>query len=434
MADQSISIRLAVTDGGKVKAELVDIGASGQKALERIRDAAQPASRGLQALDAAGGALRGKMQEMAGSAGAFGTALRTLGPAGLAAAAGVGAITAAIGFAIIKAREAIDHFSALNDQAARIGMSVEGFQSLTYAFGAIGVDAEQTEKAFTKLNDAIGKVLEQGADAPTEVKQAFDALGISMADVQKHGDDLDWMIAAMAEGFSHLTTTAEKTIVAKALMGREAAKLVPLLEQGAAKLREEQQAAADAGAVLGKDLVEHLDRAGDRLDALDKVMAVQSARTFGDFADIVVEARQTVADLWVGLNDLLDAARQELGPSVFDDIAKAAWAPRCRCRLWRCSPCASGRRASCPARSTRSTSSPAASAATGTRRAAPGSGGRARSRRRTSGTRCSTRRGRRRPRTRRSTSPASPGGTASPAQRGVSSTASSTPRPRSTTP
>ena len=91
MADQSISIRLALTDGGKVKAELVDIGASGQKALERIRDAAQPASRGLQALDVAGGAVRGKMQEMAGSAGALGAGLTRLGPGGLAAAAGVGA-------------------------------------------------------------------------------------------------------------------------------------------------------------------------------------------------------------------------------------------------------------------------------------------------------------------------------------------------------
>src|SRR5512144_564695 len=35
MADQSLAIRLALTDGGKVKAELVDIGASGQRALER---------------------------------------------------------------------------------------------------------------------------------------------------------------------------------------------------------------------------------------------------------------------------------------------------------------------------------------------------------------------------------------------------------------
>src|SRR5512132_574202 len=218
MADQSISIRLALTDGGKVKAELVDIGASGQKALERIRDAAQPASRGLQALDVAGtavrgkmqemagGALRGKMQEMAGSAGTLGAGLTRLGPGGLAAAAGVGAVTVALGLVINRAREAIETFDALDDQAARSGASAESFQELVYAFGQIGVKADATETALTRLNDVIGDVMIQGAKTPAEVARAFDQLGISMADVQKHGDDLDWMLAAMAEGMKNLGT------------------------------------------------------------------------------------------------------------------------------------------------------------------------------------------------------------------------------------
>ncbi len=178
MADQSISIRLALTDGGKVKAELVDIGASGQKALERIRDAAQPASRGLQALDVAGTAVRGKMQEMAGSAGALGAGLTRLGPGGLAAAAGVGGITVALGLVIGRAREAIDTFDALDDQAARIGTSAESFQELVYAFGQIGVKADATETALTRLNDVIGDVMIQGAKTPPEVARAFDQLGI----------------------------------------------------------------------------------------------------------------------------------------------------------------------------------------------------------------------------------------------------------------
>jgi hypothetical protein len=197
MADQSLSIRLALTDGGKVKAELADIGASGQKALERIRDAAQPASRGLQALDVAGTAVRGKMQEMAGSAGALGAGLTRLGPGGLTAATGVGAVTVALGLAINRAREAIETFDALDDQAARIGTSAESFQELVYAFGQIGVKADATETALTRLNDVIGDVMIQGAKTPPEVARAFDQLGISMVDVQKHGDDLDWMLAAM---------------------------------------------------------------------------------------------------------------------------------------------------------------------------------------------------------------------------------------------
>src|SRR5512147_1660755 len=244
MADQSISIRLALTDGSKVKAELVDIGASGQKALERIRDAAQPASRGLQALDVAGGALRGKMQEMAGSAGALGAGLTRLGPGGLAAAAGVGGITVALGLVIGRAREAIEAFNALDDQAARIGTSAESFQELVYAFGQIGVKADASETALTRLNDVIGDVMIQGAKTSPEVARAFDQLGISMADVQKHGDDLDWMLAAMSEGMKNLGTQAERTAVAKALMGKRAAALLPLLAEGAQRLDAERPGGA----------------------------------------------------------------------------------------------------------------------------------------------------------------------------------------------
>lgn len=51
MAERDLAIRLAVVDGGKVKATLNDVGVSGVRALQRIEEAARPASRALQALD-----------------------------------------------------------------------------------------------------------------------------------------------------------------------------------------------------------------------------------------------------------------------------------------------------------------------------------------------------------------------------------------------
>src|SRR5512144_205096 len=99
----------------------------------------------------------------------------------------------------------------------------------------------------------------------------------------------------MAEGFAHVRTQAEKTTIAKALFGREGAKLIPLLEQGAAKVREEQQAAADAGAVLGGDLVEAYDKMGDRLDAAEKKLNVQKARIFPEAAEAAVHYGEAVA-------------------------------------------------------------------------------------------------------------------------------------------
>ena len=44
MADRTLAIRLAVVDGGKVKAELKDVGEVGDRALRRIETAARPAS------------------------------------------------------------------------------------------------------------------------------------------------------------------------------------------------------------------------------------------------------------------------------------------------------------------------------------------------------------------------------------------------------
>ncbi|MBX6323494.1 MAG: phage tail length tape measure family protein, partial [Rhodospirillaceae bacterium] len=92
MAERNLSVRLAVIDGGKVKAELQDIGESGARSLKRIEDAARPASRALQALDGAAGDIRGSLEGLASRLGPLGTALIRLGPAGLAAGAAIGGL------------------------------------------------------------------------------------------------------------------------------------------------------------------------------------------------------------------------------------------------------------------------------------------------------------------------------------------------------
>ena len=93
MADRgTLAIRLAVVDGGKVKAELKDVGDTGDRALRRIETAARPASRALLALDGAAGEVRGSLQGLAGRLGPVGTALTALGPAGLAAGAALAGV------------------------------------------------------------------------------------------------------------------------------------------------------------------------------------------------------------------------------------------------------------------------------------------------------------------------------------------------------
>jgi len=105
-AERNLSVRLAVIDGGKVRAELRDVGETGERALKRIEQSARPASKALQALDGAAGEVRGSLEATAGRLGPLGAALTRLGPAGLVAGAALGGIVFGLKASLEAAAEA----------------------------------------------------------------------------------------------------------------------------------------------------------------------------------------------------------------------------------------------------------------------------------------------------------------------------------------
>src|SRR5512134_2479445 len=102
MAQQNVIVRLSLKDQDVVRRGLEQLGADGEKALRRIEAASRQPSAELKALGAASDELRGSMSALSGRIGIVGTGLSALGPAGLAAAAGIGAVA----IAILKAMDA----------------------------------------------------------------------------------------------------------------------------------------------------------------------------------------------------------------------------------------------------------------------------------------------------------------------------------------
>jgi lambda family phage tail tape measure protein len=92
MPERNLAIRLSVMDGGKVKAELKEIGESGEKSLKKIELAGQPASKSLIALNAAANDMKGAAIGLSSQMGPVGAGLAALGPAGLAAGAALGGL------------------------------------------------------------------------------------------------------------------------------------------------------------------------------------------------------------------------------------------------------------------------------------------------------------------------------------------------------
>ncbi|GAB4387217.1 phage tail tape measure C-terminal domain-containing protein [Albidovulum sp.] len=106
MTTRNLAVRLAVIDGGKVKAELREVGESGQRSLRRIETAARPATQALRAIDGAAGQVRGSLEGLAGRLGPLGGMLRALGPAGIAAGAAIAGLGLVLARGVQEAAEA----------------------------------------------------------------------------------------------------------------------------------------------------------------------------------------------------------------------------------------------------------------------------------------------------------------------------------------
>lgn len=219
MADRNLAIRLAVIDGGKVKAELRDVGDSGTRALQRIEEASRPASRALHALDGVAGGLRGGLEEMAGRAGALGAGLTRIGPAGVAAAAAIGAVTLGLKRSLEEAAKADQSYRRLEAvlratghasglTAEQIADFADGIERSTLATGEDVQDAASILATFRSIaGETFTRTLGLAQDMSAVFGQDLSGAAIQLGKALE--DPIDGLTALRRVGVSFSETQKE---------------------------------------------------------------------------------------------------------------------------------------------------------------------------------------------------------------------------------
>lgn len=308
MASQSsYSVSIRWKDYAQFKGELDALGPAGEKALQRLEKATKPPTAGMRAMREATTAAKEGIAGFADQLGPVGGILTALGPAGVAAAAGIGVLTAGLALLYRAAGDAIETFGTLTDQAAQLGIAFDRFQALQYGFAAVGVEADQLTRGLTKFNDAIGQMLAKGEDAPKELQIAFARLGISVKDLQGIGGDTYQALLLVADGMATLGTRAEQTAVAGDLFGIKNAKLIDELAKGRGVIEDYSAAAARSGAILSADVATAADAAGDRLDQLTLAMNTQWAELSARLIPAHVALAEAKLGVVQGANAMVDA-------------------------------------------------------------------------------------------------------------------------------
>lgn len=249
-----------------------------------------------------------KMQEVAGLAG------KALGLIGVS-------LTGAAFGAWIKG--AIDSADAASKLSQRAGVAVSDVAGLQLAFDLGGSSAEGMATGLAKLSKNM-----------VEGGKGFDELGVKTRNADGTMRGVKDVFYDVADAFSEIEDGAAKTALAQQIFGKSGAELLPVLNGGAAGMREMEEMADKLGLTLSEETAKDAEKFNDTLDLVKKSgegiamrIAGQMLPTLNSLAGSLLEAASDsetmsrAADILGGGLKLLFTAGV-LGVEVFNTLGK----------------------------------------------------------------------------------------------------------------
>lgn len=167
-----------------------------------------------------------------------------------------------------KALEALTDYADENAKAAqRTGTTVEAFQALRFTAEVAGANVTELETGLRRMATTADQA-SRGAKASAE---AYSRLGISVKDANGELKDNDALLLEIAEGLKNTQNDTVRMAIANQIFGRSGSKLLPILNKGAAGIRQYMQEANNLGFVLDSKTTVAAENYRDALLRLDKL-------------------------------------------------------------------------------------------------------------------------------------------------------------------
>ena len=287
----------------QVNKKLDDLIAKSAKAAKKVEESWN--GRGLTAgLEKGFDSLAEHAGEAAHSIPGLGAALGVLGPAGLAAAAGIAAVVESFA----KAREAADWAEEVEQGAKRLGLTAEELQKLDLTAKATGLSVETMRGALQSLGMTIGTVQDNFAKGKNNAgTKAFMAiLGIddpkkAAEQLRSLGGDLSAFIPVIVEYASKLSATQQLGL-AKAL--KLDPEVLAALIEGRENIEELTKATHDFRIIADSDLIATGAKAANEMHFWGGVIESELNVAFAHLAPAAAEASKALAVATGGIADV----------------------------------------------------------------------------------------------------------------------------------
>ena len=300
MSKTEVSLRLSVKGREELIKTLRDMGGEYEAAARKVDAASRKSNVAIRSINAASQEVQRGFDDMSGRAGALGRVLGGLGPAGMAAGAGIGAIAVALGGALKISREAISAFDQIGKQADTLQLSTDAFQALKAAAVEEGVVFAQVEVAMRQLTKQSTDLTRGTGELYSRLKDTNPQLIEMLRNTTSNDERLKLITLALQQ----TTNETERANIAFGAFGESGlgvARMLVRQEQGFDGLIER---ARELGLVVREDVIRNAEELEQKFGLAAQVMDLQLKQAFVELAPYLLEAAELLADIATAISDV----------------------------------------------------------------------------------------------------------------------------------
>lgn len=187
----------------------------------------------------------------------------------------------------------------LNTLAKQSGLTTEELQKFSYASDVIDVSTDDIVSALKKMRKNMDST-------STDVKEAWDTLGVSVKDTNGEFKDSTEVFYETLQALSNIENETQRDIISMQLFGKNADSLAGIIDDGGEALRTMGDEASRLGLILDQETLDELNAVNDQVDTLKAQLSQEflqlgatTLQALTPIIEIVIDKLRIVAE-WLG--------------------------------------------------------------------------------------------------------------------------------------
>lgn len=272
------------------------------RSYDRMRRGSQSATRGME-------------RDMIRSTGRINQALATtsakigtLGRMSVFSGFAAGALSAlapilSISAALSKAQSAVSDFDKIAKSAKATGLDSDFYQQLAYGADLAGVGVDELNASMIAFirNSGLASV-GQG-----ELAGKLKELNPELLKALQTAKTQEARFRLVADAVKEATSETEKAAIASAAFGRNGAKMVELLKNGADGFDDMAAEARRLGIVIDRQLLARAEDLNDELSTATRIMNLEFSKALIDLAPFLISTARLAGNVASGIRSVVDA-------------------------------------------------------------------------------------------------------------------------------